>query len=51
MYKIRIVTKFNVINLEVEDINSPEVQEILNQPYIIEIEMHKEKGKTLKKDE
>ena len=37
MYKVIIKTLYNTINLEVEDINSPEVQEIFNQPYIVEI--------------
>ena len=37
MYKVMIKTLYNTINLEVEDINSPEVQEIFNQPYVIEI--------------
>ena len=37
MYKITIKTKYNVINLEVEDYTTPEVQEILEQPYILEV--------------
>lgn len=37
MYKITIKTKYNVINLEVEDYNTPEVQEILDQPYVEEV--------------
>ena len=41
MYKITIKTKYNVINLEVEDYTSPEVQEILEQPYIIETRIDK----------
>lgn len=36
MYRLIIKTKYNVINLTVEDINSPEVKEILEQPYVIE---------------
>jgi hypothetical protein len=41
MYKITIKTKYNVINLEVEDYTTPEVQEILEQPYIIEVRIEK----------
>ena len=41
MYKLIIKTKYNVINLVVEDVNSPEVKEILEQPYIIEFYMEK----------
>ena len=34
MYKVRIKTKYNTIEMEVEDINSPEMQELYDQPYI-----------------
>lgn len=51
MYKLMIITKYNVINLEVEDIDDPEVQEILSQPYIVEVKIEKIKEKALKKDE
>lgn len=37
MYKVRIKTKYNVINLIVNDVNDPEVQEILDQPYVEEV--------------
>lgn len=33
-YRVRIKTKYNEINLIVDDINSPEMKEILDQPYI-----------------
>lgn len=36
MYKLVIKTKYNIINLLVEDLNAPEVKEILEQPYVIE---------------
>ena len=50
MYKITIKTKYNVINLEVEDYNTPEIQEILEQPYILEIKIENlEKKKVRKK--
>ena len=41
MYKLTIKTKYNIITLEVEDYNTPEVQEILEQPYVIEVEIEK----------
>ena len=37
MYLVRIKTKYNEIRLKVEDVNSEEVKEILNQPYIEEV--------------
>ena len=37
MYKVTIITKYNTINMECEDLNSPEMVEIFAQPYIIEI--------------
>ena len=37
MYKITIKTKYNVINLEVEDYNTPQLQEVYSQPYVQEI--------------
>ena len=43
MYIITIKTKFNTIHLEVEDYNTPEVQEIFNQPYVEEIRMQQVK--------
>ena len=48
MYRVIIKTKYNTINLKVEDYNDPKVQEILEQPYIIEAKI--EKIKTLKKE-
>lgn len=36
MYRLKIITKYNVIDLTVEDINSPSVKEILEQPYVVE---------------
>lgn len=52
MYKITIKTKYNTIVLEVENYNIPSVQEILEQPYILEVQienMEKSKVRTLKK--
>ena len=34
MYKVIIKTKFNTIEKVVEDINTPEMKELYNQPYI-----------------
>lgn len=39
MYLVKIKTKFNTISLEVDDYNAPEVQEILEQPYIEEVKI------------
>lgn len=49
MYLIVIKTKYNVIKWEVEDYNTPEVKEVLEQPYIeeVRIEKIKEKEKVL----
>lgn len=54
IYELIIKTKYNTIHLTVEDYLTPEIQEILNQPYIISVELHKLKNKTKvrsKKDE
>lgn len=37
MYNVTIKTKYNVIHLQVEDLNSPEFVEICEQPYVEEI--------------
>ena len=37
MYKIKIKTTHNIIELIVEDYFSEEVQEIINQPYVEEV--------------
>ena len=51
MYKITIKTKYNTITLEREDYNTPEVQEILEQPYIEGIEIENlDKSKKLVKE-
>lgn len=50
MYKVEIKTKYNTINLEVEDINNPEIQEIFDQPYILEIRIEDEKRRILKNE-
>ena len=37
MYKVKIVTKYNTIIMEVEDTNTPQMQEIFQQPYVLEV--------------
>lgn len=41
MYKIIIKTLYNTIEFAVDDYNSPEVKEILDQPYIVSVRMTK----------
>lgn len=36
MYELEIKTKYNTINIVVEDLEDEKVQEILKQPYVIE---------------
>lgn len=54
MYKVRIKTKYNVIEMVVDNVNNPELKEIFNQPYVEEVyiettEHYKNKELTLKK--
>lgn len=37
MYNLTIITKYNTIYLAVDDINDPEVQEILDQPWVVDV--------------
>lgn len=37
MYELKIKTKFNEINLVVENLEDEEVKEILSQPYVLEV--------------
>ena len=46
MYELIITTTYNTIRMVVDDYNSPEVKEILEQPYVTGVEMHQIKGKT-----
>jgi len=48
MYLITIKTKYNVIRWEVEEYNSPEVQEVIEQPYVEEVKIEQIKEKVLK---
>lgn len=54
MYELEIKTKFNTINIVVEDLESEEVKEIMSQPYVLEVKPKIytgdiEKAKVLKK--
>ena len=52
MYRLTIKTKYNTIVLDVENYNIPQVQEILEQPYIVQVEienLERNKTRTLKK--
>lgn len=50
MYRVIIKTKYNTIQLEVEDLQDPEFVEICEQPYVLEVKAEKIKVKELKKD-
>lgn len=39
MYYFDIKTKYNTIKLSVEDANDPQLLEILDQPYVLEVRM------------
>lgn len=49
MYEVEIKTKYNIIRMKVEDINSPEFLEICEQPYVLEVRAEKIKELTKKK--
>lgn len=49
MYRVEIKTKYNIIHLEVEDIESPDFIEITEQPYVLEVKIEKIKELTLEK--
>lgn len=50
MYKLIIRTKYNTIELETDNLQKPEIQEILSQPYIEEVKVEKIQERTLKYD-
>lgn len=50
MYKLIIKTKYNTIELETDDLQKPEIQEILSQPYIEEVKIEKVQERILKHD-
>lgn len=41
MYELIITTKYNQITLTTDDYNSPEIREIISQPYVISVELNK----------
>lgn len=49
MYKVEITTKYNTINIEVENLYSEEFLQIVEQPYVIEVKVERIKEKVLKK--
>ena len=49
MYRITIKTKYNNIVWDVEDYNTPEVIEVLEQPYILEVKIENIKQKQLRR--
>lgn len=48
MYYFNIKTKYNTINLCVEDANDPQLLEILEQPYVLEVRME-ERNETIER--
>lgn len=50
MYKLIIRTKYNTIELETDDLQKPEIKEILSQPYIEEVKIKKVQERILKYD-
>lgn len=50
MYKLIIRTKYNTIELETDDLQKPEIQEILSQPCIKEVKIEKVQERALKYD-
>ena len=50
MYKLIIRTKYNTIELETDDLQKPEIKEILSQPYIEEVKIEKVQERILKYD-
>ena len=50
MYKLIIRTKYNTIELETDNLQKPEIQAILSQPYIKEVKIEKVQERTLKHD-
>lgn len=50
MYKLIIRTKYNTIELETDDLQNPEIQEVLSQPYIEEVKIEKIQERILKYD-
>ena len=45
MYNIQIKTKYNTIHISVQDLEDPEVKEILKQPWVEDVKIEKGKPK------
>lgn len=43
MYYVEVKTKYNTIKLKVEDANDPQLLEILEQPYVLEVRIEERK--------
>lgn len=37
MYLVKIITKYNTIKVITDNVNSPQMQEIINQPYVEQV--------------
>lgn len=37
MYRVRIRTKYNTIEIKTNDTNDPQLLEVLEQPYVLEV--------------
>lgn len=46
MYELIITTKYNIIHLNEDNFTNEQIQEILEQPYVIKFERVKVKGKS-----
>ena len=49
MYKVIITTKYNTIELKVEDLTDKNFLEIVEQPYVIEVKVERIKEMALKR--
>ena len=49
MYELIIKTIYNTIHLTVDDYTTPEIQEILNQPYVLNVDVYKTNQKVKKR--
>lgn len=49
MYELIIKTTYNIIHLIVDDYTTPEIQEILNQPYVLNVDVKKTNQKVKKR--
>lgn len=45
MYQVKIKTKYNTINLKIDDIKSDEFKELIEQDYVVEVKIERIKTK------